>query len=509
MGETSSVEAEFNHARIPEFIRDIQEATRASRSGESEIYVPPKNGEIAESNYHHFVFGQRGSGKSSLLGHLEQKMDEEGRLAVWIDQEVFSSLPYPDVLVSVVLELMIGVGKTLQGKIPKNRSSWYGNIWKKFSGPSELEVLIGSVRQVENQLLTLKHAPLDRKIEWVLSGESGSGSSFGGSLKAEIVTVDAKVDESSRSSYEMKEVIEGTKEQFLERSLPDFRRMLLDASRVTGGGFVFVDDLYQISRDFQPLVLGYLHRLLKDTQLWLKIGSIRYSTINFKPGDPPRGMQIGHDAQEVPLDRGLRHFSSAQGFLEEILSRIASRSEIEINKLYTEDARKRLVLAAGGVARDYLRLASDSITEARNRGISAKPGSGRVIVEDVNKAAGLISPSKISDLKIDEPEEARELESLVREITNFCRQQKSAYFLVATDDTGLSEKIDKLQNLRFTHLLVESETVPDKGSQRFNVWLLDVAELSAQRATTGMDFLKWEKREKRRNRKLIFTLPES
>jgi hypothetical protein len=30
--------------------------------------------------------------------------------------------------------------------------------------------------------------------------------------------------------------------------------------------------------------------------------------------------------------------------------------------------------------------------------------------------------------------------------------------------------------------LIESETIPDRGSQRFNVWLLDVAELSAQRA---------------------------
>jgi hypothetical protein len=69
----------------------------------------------------------------------------------------------------------------------------------------------------------------------------------------------------------------------------------------------------------------------------------------------------------------------------------------------------------------------------------------------------------------------------------------------------LSAQVDKLQHLRFAHLLSESETVPDRGSQRFNVWLLDVAELSAQRAAAHMDFLGWEDREKRRNRKLIFT----
>ncbi len=69
----------------------------------------------------------------------------------------------------------------------------------------------------------------------------------------------------------------------------------------------------------------------------------------------------------------------------------------------------------------------------------------------------------------------------------------------------LNEQINALQHLRFTHLLFESETVPDRGSQRFNGWLLDVAELSAQRATTDMDFLGWESREKRRNRRLIYT----
>jgi hypothetical protein len=64
--------------------------------------------------------------------------------------------------------------------------------------------------------------------------------------------------------------------------------------------------------------------------------------------------------------------------------------------------------------------------------------------------------------------------------------------------------MEALQHLRYAYLLDESETVPDRASQRFNVWLLDIAELSAQRATQQMDFEGWQKREKRRNRGLIF-----
>lgn len=476
--------------------------------GGPQSYVPPKGGEIAEANYHHFVFGQRGSGKSSLLRHLQEQMSTESRAAVWIDQEIFANLSYPDVLVSAVHELIKGAREALLSRVPESpKPGLVKRIFRVKPEASPIGTLADSLAEAANQLELLKFAPLDRKVQWTVSDEAGSMVGVGAGVKMKIVSLDAKTEGTSKLSVSSTEVVEGSKEQYLERALTTFRSLIVATAKETGGGFVFVDDLYQLRRDVQPLVLGYLHRLVKDTGVWLKIGSIRYSTITFKPGDPPRGMQIGHDAHEVPLDRGLRHFKATQEFLEQILSKIASKTGVEIKSLFTEDARKRLVLAAGGVARDYLRLASGSITEARNRGVSDKTGSHRVIVEDVNKAAGLISPTKFDDLRKDEPAEAQELEKLVRQITEFCREKKSAYFLVATDEADLTEQINKLQHLRFTHLLVESETVPDKGSQRFNVWLLDVAELSAQRATTGMDFLKWEQRENRRNRRLIFTTP--
>lgn len=246
-----------------------------------------------------------------------------------------------------------------------------------------------------------------------------------------IVSLDARGDAATQASSTVTETIEGTKEQYLERALTEFRDLLGRASERSAGGFIFVDDLYQLKRSDQPLVVGYLHRLVKDTDLWLKIGSIRYSTVTFKPGDPPRGMQIGHDAHVVALDRGLRHIKSTQAFLEKILFRIAEQASVDIKELLTEETRKRLVLAAGGVARDYLRLVWGAINEARNRGVTAKAGSHRVIVEDVNQAAGLLAPTKLDDLREDEPAEAVILERLVRRLTEFCRARKSAFFLIS------------------------------------------------------------------------------
>jgi hypothetical protein len=499
--------AQYELPQTEALLRKLQEATRPSPDGPADNYVPPSGGELAEANYHHFVFGQRGSGKSSLLRHLESRALKEERGAVWIDQEIFSALAYPDVLVSAVLELMKALGDALARH--EAAQVWYKK-WSRWFGFRRNDgALLDQVRQSQMELERLKLAPINQSIQMTVSEEGSHSRRTSGGLRVRILSGELSGDRAHKRSSSVTQTVEGSKEDYLERSLIDFRSLIREASKRLGGGFVFVDDFYQLERATQPLVLGYLHRLTKDTGLWLKVGSIRYSTITFKPGDPPRGMQIGHDAQEVALDRGLRHFRATQEFLEKILRGVAGDAGVDIERLLTEESRKRLVLAAGGVARDYLRLVAGAIAEARNRGITAKAGSHRVIVEDVNKAAGLLAPSKFEDLRKDEPLEAAELETLVRDLTEFCRRTKAAYFLLASDQTKLAEQVNKLQHLRFTHLLFESETVPDRGSQRFNGWLLDVAELSAQRATQGMDFLGWEHREKRRNRKLIYPAPVS
>jgi hypothetical protein len=486
--------------------RLLQEATRATPVSGPETYVPPSGGDRAEADYHHFIFGQRGSGKSSLLRHLQHQMLDANRVAVWIDQEIYSKLSYPDVLVSALHELMKSLAATLERKMllgsqPRHRFASFGG---RQSNAVQAQ-LLADLRSEATELEKLKFAPLNRKIEWKIVEETSQNNKATAGVRMQLVSLQGDVGSAEHTATTASEIVDGTKEEYLERALTGYRDLITRTSEQVGGGFVFVDDLYQIQRNDQPEVLGYLHRLVKDTDLWLKIGSIRYSTVTFKPGDPPRGMQRGQDAHEVPLDRGLRHPQVTQTFLEKILSQICQKADIDINDLLTVEARKRLVLASGGVARDYLRITAGAIDEARNRGVTDKSGSHRIIVDDINKAAGLLSPAKFDDLKADEPQEAAALAELVRKLTEFCRERGRAYFLIAVDSVDLSAQVDKLQHLRFAHLLIESETVPDRGSQRFNVWLLDVAELSAQRATAGMDFLGWEEREKRRNRKLIFT----
>ena len=501
-----------NVAETPEYLRPeivsllklLTEATRARPQGVPGAFIRPAGTDQAEADYHHFVFGQRGSGKSSLLRYLESQMMQEHRVSVWIDQEIFTDLAYPDVLVSCVLEITENVAHCLRrnGSL-ESRRGVIRIFGKSRMSPGGLEERLA---RVSENLRVLKFAPLDAEIQWVHKVASSDQLDALGSVKAAGVEGSIGVRKSKSSELTRMQAVVTSKGEYLERSLVDFRRILKDAAGAANGGFIFVDDLYLIARSDQPRVLGYLHRLLKDTGLWLKVGSIRHYTNNYVSSDPPVGMQTRHDAHEVALDRQFGLFDTTKSFLEAILTNIALAANVDSSRLFTKGALYRLMLASGGVARDYLLLARGAIEEAREHGPGTKSGSNRVIVEDVNSAAGKIAPTKLNDLRQDTPDRAEAIEDRVIDLTNFCRDRRFGYFLVDTRDRALMQDMNALQHLRFAHLLFQSETIPDRQSQRFNVYLLDLAQLAYQRAIQGVDFEGWVHRERRRNRKLVYSV---
>lgn len=494
----SAEEAEYNKPGVTKLLILLTEATRAQQDSVPGVFIPPAGIEQVESKYHHIIFGQRGSGKSSVLRYLEGLMRREHRATAWIDQEIFAQLAYPDVLVSCVLEIISGILESL-AREKKTKGSVFARLGRRNN--SDLEA---QLTRIANNLRVLKFAPMDAQIHWVHKVTSGDQLDVLGSVKTTNVGVSIGTTTSNHNEVTSTQTVTTSKGEYLERSLVDFRKVIKQATQAMGGGFVFVDDLYQIGAPDQPRVLGYLHRLLKDSGLWLKIGSIRHATNNYLSTDPPVGMQLRHDAHEMALDRQFSLFDTTKSFLEAILAEIANVVSVDYSTLFTPGALSRLMLASGGVARDYLLLARGSIEEAREHGPGKKSGSHRVSVEDVNSAAGKIAPTKLDDLRKDTPDEAEAIQSRVIDLTNFCRDRKSGFFLVDIGDRDLMRDMNALQHLRFAHLLFQSETIPDRQSERFNVYLLDLAQLSYQRATEGVDFEGWVQREKRRARKLVY-----
>ena len=506
MKSVETSEPYFRAEAVTNLMIVLQEATRATPDGAQNVYVPPEGGQLAEARYHHFLFGQRGSGKSTLLRKLQRDQSEQHSVSVWIDQEIFSALAFPDVLVGSVESVMAGVLTTTRARIAAARKAL--RPWKRWLGKkdSDSEDLQSGLQAAVENLRILKFAPLLSTVEWVRVHNAKSSAEVAGTVTIKGVSAGGKSGGEHGSSVQATETIMSDKGEFLERALPDFRALLQRAAAKTEGGFIFLDDVYLLNREDQPRVLGYMHRLVKDTGFWLKIGSIRYLTSTYSSGSTPVGMQQGQDAHLIALDDGMRNLNSSRQFLERILRGLAAKANVDLDRVFNQGSLNRLALASGCVPRDYLTLATAAIGQARNRGLSEKAGMDRVTVEDVNKAAGVLAPEKLNDMEHDAPESAAESRLLINELTEFCRRTKCAYFLIDASDRDLVDNMEALRHLRFVHQLEQSETVPDRAS-RYDVWLLDVSQLSAQRATQGMDFEGWSEREKRRKRSLIFQRP--
>ena len=109
----------------------IEESTRATEST-IKRFVEPAAGtlERAKSRRHHFVFGRRGSGKTSLLKKAASDLTLERRPIAYVDLESFKGHTYPDVLLSILIKTFSEFSKWIEtaGVNPQTKKSF----WKLF-----------------------------------------------------------------------------------------------------------------------------------------------------------------------------------------------------------------------------------------------------------------------------------------------------------------------------------------------------------------------------------------
>ena len=490
----------------------LEEVTRARPGSPENRFIKP-DGSVLDrlaSSFHHVVYGRRGTGKSSLLRHIEAERTADQHLVAWADQETYMGLEYPDVLVSTLADSFADFAEQLRKRDAADGARERTRQWRRRQS-TEVGQVASQLEHAVAQLLSLKQMPSESQIEWTASfsqqaTHSRQTDSDVGAAKGWFSLKwgrNKRSERSAASGEQLSQRFVATKAEHLEKAVPTYRALMKSVTKVSSDSFIILDDFYRLREDDQPRIAGYLHRSVKDTGVWLKLGSIRYWTRLYAGGSPSFGLQVPHDIRELTLDRNLPDFNTSKRFLEQILEALAEEAGVDTSALFSDGARDRLVLASGGVARDYIGLASESIAIAKNRGPSAKAGTERVIAEDINEAAGRTVDVKYADLEEDAGADAAELRELVIELTTHCRRTRSACFLVDFRDKNLVTQMNRLQNMRFVHAIDSNESLPDQHSSRYNVYVLDVSQLAAQRAWQ-VDFMGWTKREKRRARKLVF-----
>ena len=487
----------LNSIEVDELLVLCEEVMRATPEG-AHRFIEPAPGVLAraKSQQHNIIFGRRGSGKSSLLRKTAADLTIDRRPIAFVDMETFKGHSYPDVLISVLIKTLHEFEKWLNGAAtnPATKTSF----WKRLFGTTpkrppfnktNTSALNAKLREIikglENQLRAPEESSNQSKKtvsdEQTAAGEVSASATVSGISSGAKASIGAK----SVGTTEVQSTYVSHKVEYLHQNIILFQNFFQELSNLSAGpSFLILDDLYHIRKTDQAKVIDYFHRVAKGNGMWLKIGTIKHRSQWYQHSDPPIGMKLGDDAKEINLDMSLEKFETLKEFLKKILgSLIAEKPPLTIKDLVNTTAVDRIIIASGGVTRDFVGIFASSIAVARNRGPGHHRGS-KIGSEDVNLAAGEYDSNKREEFKLDTAEDREVLERAFDKLVSFCTEtSKCNVFLISQKLSGsVRDAIDQLIDLRLIHP-VKSRVTLKKGAAGalFEAYMLDLSQYTASR----------------------------
>lgn len=476
-------------AEITKLLRALDEAVRSDLTGSG--FVEPTEGilDTTLAKRHHIIFGRRGSGKSSLLGKLKARLAEDHYPVIYVDVESINQNTYPDLLITAVLRVFRHLKEWHDSNTPMGAQV---PIFRRMTESGRLSRTLSIVvLQLEALLHSADEAELEVRNRRLRSRRTGR------SLGLEISGVGAarvgrnKTDE---NETEVTENYRRSKIELLNRNVERFREILEDFVICHDKDiYVLVDDLYHVRAADQAPFVGFLHKVAKGNRLWLKIGTIRYRSVWYRYGEMPIGMKIGDDASEVDLDLTLENYATTKRFLTQVISEISSEVVAPgLTTLVTGTGIDRMIIASGGVARDFINVYRSSILKARAR-LDASPKhhrGPRVTVEDVNEAAGDVGDSKLEEFKGDSNEDQEFLRTCFERLREFCLGSANAnIFLVPQDVTD--QGIEELVDLRLLHRVAPRVTISKRQGRVYKAFMLDISQYVGSRAIHDFEMIEF------------------
>jgi hypothetical protein len=483
----------------------VDESVRASREGVKH-FVEPTPGVLvkAKSKRHHIIFGRRGSGKSSLLQKISADLTIERTPIAFVDLETFKQHSYPDVLLSVLIKSFVEVKRWLDTAAinPASKVSFWNKLFgaipaKPTFNRNSTKALSADFQTMIEELNALLMEANEATIRASNKDENGNETKGGLSAKTSLVGAELSTAFTNKNTTEEQSEYTSKKIEALHRNIMRYQELFSRLSALANGpSFLLLDDLYHLRLPDQSHVVDYFHRIAKGANLWLKIGTIRHRSRWYVLGNPPIGMKLGDDADEIDLDVTLEKYEVTKAFLMKLLNQFAAEASVSLLTMLAEGAPDRLVLASGGVARDCLTIFNRSIQVARERIISGKMARGpKVGSEDVNVAAGQQSTFKEEDFTRDTGtnDDRDRLMSNFQEIVEFCTAKTQANCILIEKDltSQLIESINELVDLKFLHRAKSRVTVRDRPGRLYDAYMLDLSQYTGERARRDFEIVKF------------------
>ena len=147
---------------------------------------------------------------------------------------------------------------------------------------------------------------------------------------------------------------------------------------------------------------------------------------------------------------------ASRSFLSQVAETYISEAQAPaLRDLISDGGLDRLVMASGGVARDFLGIFRRSIDETRER-LNRNPGHSRgekIGAEDVNMATGNYGDTKREEFQKDTLEDQQRLDEAFTKIRVFCLEKTNANVFLIDQETSSDDYdlVQELIDLRLVH----------------------------------------------------------
>lgn len=442
----------LNDKKIDCLINRIRNSFRVRKNNQTEYIDFQNHSNRIKAPQHQVIFGRRGSGKSCLLVSHLNEAKKGNILPIYLLADEYKTLTYPNILIRLILE------------ISRETLDALTFFQKLFKGKD----LKNQIKKIE----ALLDLPDDSEMKLSISDSSSKKNIIGGKSP-----VSGSLEENYGSAKTEESHYKRKKLQELEKHLPDFKRVLEKTINETKIKHVcvLIDDFYLLDVNRQPEVIDYLHRLCRDTRFYLKVATIKHRTQLSRGRSQTIGVELMQDVEEINLDKTLETFEETKGFLEKMLLSISAKDDIfNAQELFNREGFEKLVLASGGVPRDFLNIFINSLEVAREKN-DLKWLTPTHIWKG---AARLLHSTKLPNLKEDSSGNDNEISQMFKYLKDqILDKSKRTVFLVNKDDIPKYHKkhelLLQLMDLKIIHIIDHDTSSKAHKGARFEAFVFD------------------------------------
>ncbi len=515
---------DINDARLDKLISVIETYRRRLISNSGNLdnveYIATANEiEKVKAPCCHIIEARRGCGKTTFISKALD--DEDDVLQISIDCQKYNNIQSDTIILEVcdtILEQLIvflneddirkcekqyvSSTKGLIGFLRKKFKKIDESIEKQYSSYCSLKKSVNLLQNAVKDILTKpeeqvfnyedssdnSHSKV-KKLSKNIHKEFSAESAIGGDVElAQLQTKIQSVSNYKRITENVCETIAESKRvskvdsnysKTVKRSelIDDLKicfAKLFDLIRQEYGkrAVLFLDDFYQIKMSNQPRILQYFHGIYKESG----------SAFCFKAVALPDSIKINYDGQKlfskkddfpaIVLNYDLTNIDNLVSKLIKILVSIEKNigiSDADIRSLFTSGTLVYLVMASGGIPRDFMALFSDTLICARDK------GDTQITKADLYTRISELKKEKDSDREVDLIGFSdAAIDVALDELEKWVDEQKTNVMLYPLESYKKHEKLLKaLINLRYIHVINEHVTPEGKNIETVGI-LIDM-----------------------------------